>query len=152
MLEATTAAPALRLRLNQSAIMAAAMIRRSRTTPTNKPTVFPVWERTPPPPPDFSGCVVGAGGSVGVIVSVLTWPVTVITDVIGVADHVDVSDGVSDDELVEEAEVEVVEIVGVGDIIRMMGGAGFEDCNAGVVGEDVGCTGDGVVVELVEGV
>ena len=52
--------------------MAAAVIRINRTSPTNKPTVFPVWESTPPSPLDFSGCVVAAGGTVGVIVSVLT--------------------------------------------------------------------------------
>ena len=78
-----------------------------------------------------------------------------ITDVIGVADHVDVpadvSDDVSDDELVVVVEV-VVGIVGVGDMIIMIGGAGFDGCTAGADDDDDLSTGDGVIVELVKGV
>lgn len=54
----------------------------------------------------FAACMIVvavAGGAVGVIVNVCTWPVTVMTDVKGVADQ----------ELLEEGVVGVVEVVRV---------------------------------------
>lgn len=64
-----------------------------------------------------------------------------MTDVIGVADHVDVSND------------EVVEVVMcVFDSIKTSGGGGFEVCTEEVEDEVVVGSGDGVIVELVEGV
>ena len=55
-----------------------------------------------------------AGGAVGVIVNVLIWPVTVMTDVKGVADQ-EVLDEESLDVVV--LDVEVVRVVGVAEVV-----------------------------------
>ena len=73
-----------------------------------------------------------AGGAVGVIVNVCTWPVTVMTDVKGVADQ----------ELLEEGVVEVVEVVKV---------VGVE-VEVGVRSSDTGINAGVELVDVVEGV
>ena len=85
-------------------------IRRSSTiaTATNVPATWPELEKKPPLFPFAAVIIVVAvaGGAVGVIVNVLIWPVTVITDVKGVADQ----------ELLEVVVLgleEVVKVVGV---------------------------------------
>ena len=85
-------------------------IRRSSTiaTATNVPATWPELEKKPPLF-SFAAVIIVvavAGGAVGVIVNVLIWPVTVITDVKGVADQ----------ELLEVVVLgleEVVKVVGV---------------------------------------
>lgn len=63
----------------------AAAIKKIRATPTKSPTTLPVLLRKPPLLfCGSTGAPVAAAGSVGVMVMVLTCPVTVITDVIGV--------------------------------------------------------------------
>lgn len=134
----------------------AAMIIIRRTIPTNKPAALPALERIPPPPRDFPVCS-GCGGAVGVMVRVLTWPpVTVIKDVMGVADHVN--------ELEEDGVLDVVGVdegggcdVGVCDV----GDCGVDGCDVDGC-EDDGCEEElsekdevcvaGVIVELVTGV
>lgn len=136
-------ASALRLRLTRTPrTINAAIRRRISTTPTNNPAAFPAFESSPPLLPEISGCAVASGGAVGVIVSVLTWPVTVITDVIGVADHVAVSDS-------EVVGVEVV--VGVVDLFGMTTGGGFEGGVVVVRDEIVDGVTEGVIDGLVSG-
>ena len=71
------------------------------------PATWPELEKKPPLFSLTAVTIVVAvtGGAVGVIVKVLIWPVTVVTDVKGVADQ----------ELVE-----VVELV-VGEVVRVVG-------------------------------
>ena len=114
--------------------MAPAMRRRSRiATATKVPATLPELEKKPP----FSSfaaviiVVAVAGGAVGVIVNVLIWPVTVVTDVKGVADQ----------ELLDEVslDVEVVRVVGVELVV-------------GVRLSDTGTNAGVELVDVVEGV
>lgn len=108
--DGTTAASDRRLRLRRRKNQTAPAIRRSRTiaTATKVPATLPESEKKPPLF-SFAACMIVvavAGGAVGVIVNVCTWPVTVMTEVKGVADQ----------ELLGERVVgveEVVKVVGV---------------------------------------
>ncbi len=99
--------------------------------------------------------VVAAGiGAVGVMVRVMTWPVTVITDVHGVADHV-----LLDEEAVVGVVVGATGMVDVVGVVDVVGGAfigGMEDVVAGSGVVDTGISvGVGMVlvlVDVVEGV
>ena len=74
-------------------------------TATKVPATWPGLEKKPPLF-SFSAAIIVvavAGGAVGVIVNVLTWPVTVITDVKGVADQ----------ELLDMVVLDVEEVVRV---------------------------------------
>lgn len=124
----------------------AAMIIIRRTIPTNKPAALPALERIPPPLRDFPVCS-GCGGAVGVMVRVRTWPpVTVIKDVIGVADHVNEleEDGVLDVVGVDEGGV-----CEVGDCEA--DGCEVDGCEEELSEKDEVCVA-GVIVELVTGV
>lgn len=82
-------------------------------TATNVPATLPESEKKPPL---FSFAVVMivvavAGGAVGVIVNVLTMPVTVVTDVKGVADQ----------ELLDVVVLDVEVAVGVEEVVRVVG-------------------------------
>ena len=81
-------------------------------TPTKSPATLPELEKKPPL---FSftavtTVVADAGGAVGVIVNVFIWPVTVVTDVKGVADQELL------DVVVLDLE-EVVRVVGVEELV-----------------------------------
>jgi len=101
--------------------------------------------------------VAAGGGAVGVIVRVMIWPVTVITDVHGVADHV-----LLDEEAVVGVVVGVVgmvDVVGVVGAVVVVGVAvvvGMDDVVGGSRVIDTGISvGVGVVlvlVDVVEGV
>lgn len=77
-------------------------------TATNVPATLPGLAQKPV----FASCFcvttvcTAAGGALGVIVKVLITPVTVITDVTGVGDQVEVDE--------DEVELEVVAAIGVG--------------------------------------
>jgi len=83
------------------------------TRPTVRPTAPPVL--SPPPPPLLfltSVRLDALGGTVGVTVTVFSWPVTVSSDMTGVAVHVEDEDDVVDveDDVVDDV-VDVVEVV-----------------------------------------
>ena len=70
--------------------MPAAARRMMRARPTNRPATFPVLDQNP-----FALALAGrrlgvSGGAVGVMVTVRSSPVTVMTLVTGVGDQVDV--------------------------------------------------------------
>ena len=86
--------------------MTPAIRRRSTTaTATKTPATWPESEKKPPLFPFAAVIIVVAvaGGAVGVIVNVVIWPVTVITDVKGVADQ----------ELLDVVVLDVEEVVKV---------------------------------------
>ena len=87
-----------------------AIARMASATTTNTPATLPESEKKPPPElfRDRSG---SAGGAVGVIVSVLTCPVTVTTEVTGVGVHVEDEDGDGDEDDEECDSVEDWEVV-----------------------------------------
>ena len=103
-------------------------------TATKVPATWPVLEKKPPLLSFVAVIVVVAvaGGAVGVIVNVLIWPVTVITDVKGVADQELL------DVIVLDLE-EVVRVVGV-------------EVEVGVRLRDTGINRDVELVDVVEGV
>ena len=88
--DAMVSASALRFRRKKSQMSAAAIKHIINPTPTKRPATFPGCDMNPASlvcaDPD------AVGGAVGVIVIVLTWPVTVITDTIGVGVHVDIGE------------------------------------------------------------
>lgn len=134
-MEGMTAASACRLRLRRRKNqIAPAMRRRSRiATATKVPATLPELEKKPPLS-SFAAVIIVvavAGGAVGVIVNVLIWPVTVVTDVKGVADQ----------ELLDEVslDVEVVRVVGVELVV-------------GVRLSDTGTNAGVELVDVVEGV
>lgn len=79
--------------------MAAAMIATNATSPIVSPTAPPV--PSPPPLPFFAGAsplvACAFGGTVGVTVTVRTWPVMVSKDVTGVGVHVEDVEAVDED-------------------------------------------------------
>ncbi len=84
--------------------------------PMPKPAAFPVVPKKPPLLEAFGGAEFVVDGAVGVIVTTVTTPVTVITDVIGVGDH-------------EELEDEVGKVLdmtggGGGGVLRVLDGVG----------------------------
>lgn len=93
-------------------------IRRTSTiaTATKVPATWPALEKKPPLFAFAAVTIVVAvaGGAVGVIVNVLIWPVTVMTDVKGVADQ-ELLDEESLDVVV--LDVEVVRVVGVAEVV-----------------------------------
>jgi len=73
----------------------------------NRPTTLPVLEKKPP----LFFCGVGkvdAGWIVGVIVNVLTCPVTVVTEMTGVGVHVELGD--EDAAALEKVDVDELEV------------------------------------------
>lgn len=105
-----------------------AAIKKIRATPTKSPTTLPVLLRKPPLLfCGVSGAPVAEAGCVGVMVMVLTCPVTVITDVIGVGVQVvmKVVAGVVGTSTaaalvgvgVDEVDVEVVGVTDVEDVV-----------------------------------
>ena len=94
-------------------------IRRTSTiaTATKVPATWPALEKKPPlfAFAAVTMVVAVAGGAVGVIVNVLIWPVTVMTEVKGVADH-----ELLDEELIDVVTLdleEVVRVVGVEEVL-----------------------------------
>lgn len=90
-------------------------IRRRRTidTATKVPATFPELEKKPPLF-SFAAVIIVvavAGGEVGVIVKVFIWPVTVVTDVKGVADQ----------ELLDVVVLDLAMVVGVEEVVRVVG-------------------------------
>lgn len=94
------------------------------------------------------------GGAVGVIVRVMTWPVTVITDVHGVADHVLL--GGEDVVGVVVGVVGMGGVVGVADVVGVVVVVGMDDTVEGLrvidTGINVGVGMVLVLVDVVEGV
>ena len=92
--------------------MAPAIRRRSIiATATKVPATWPALEKKPPLLPFAAVIIVVAvaGGEVGVIVNVFIWPVTVVTDVKGVADQELLGEVVLDlEDVVRVVGVEVV--------------------------------------------
>ena len=94
-------------------------------TATKVPATLPGLEKKPPLLVSFAVVtivVAVAGGAVGVIVNVFTWPVTVVTDVKGVADQ-------------ELVVLEMEEVVGVGEVEKVV-----EEVVVGVRLSDSGIT------------
>lgn len=114
-MEGRTAASGCRFRLRRKKNQITPAIKRRSTiaTTTKVPATLPELEKNPPLL-SFAAVIIVvavAGGAVGVIVIVFTWPVTVVTDVKGVADQ-ELLDVVVLD-LVLGVGVEVVRVVGV---------------------------------------
>ncbi len=119
----------------------------------------PTWALLDQKPPLLSGAdvtmvVAEGGGAVGVMVRVMTWPVTVMTDSHGVADHVLLGGGAVTGVVVGATGiidvVGVVDVVGGAIVVRMddvVGGSGIIDTGFMV---DVGIVL--VLVDVVEGV
>ena len=129
--------------------MAAAAARRIMiATATNVPATFPELAKKPPLlSASVTEVVVTAGGAVGVMVSVLTSPVTVITDVTGMGVHVA--------EVLEEVVLvgDVVGVVGVVSIVGAAGvGVGVDEVVEVVTGLRVIETGINVVCNVLVGV
>ena len=134
--DGTTAASDRRLRLRRRKNQTAPAMRRSSiiATATKVPATLPESEKKPPLL-SFAACMIvvaAAGGAVGVIVNVCTWPVTVMTDVKGVADQ----------ELLEEG------VVGVVEVVRVVG----VEVVVGVRSSDTGINAGVELVDVVEGV
>ena len=94
-------------------------IRRTSTiaTATNVPATWPALEKKPPLF-NFSAVtmvVAVAGGAVGVIVNVVIWPVTVMTDVKGVADQEPLDEELLDVVVLDSEEV--LRVVGVVEVV-----------------------------------
>ena len=107
--------------------------------PMPKPAAFPVVPKKPPLLEAFAGAEVVVGGTDGVIVTTVTTPVTVITDVIGVGDQ----DGLED---------EVCEVIGMtggggGGVLTVLDGVGV---GLVVVDEGLVVVDEGLMV-VVEG-
>ena len=114
-MEGITAASACRFRLRRKKNQMAPAIRRRSmiATATNVPATLPELEKKPPL---FSFAAVMtvvavSGGAVGVIVNVLIWPVTVVTEVKGVADQ----------ELLDVVVLDLEVDVGVEEVVRVVG-------------------------------
>ncbi len=140
-MEGITAASGCRLRLRRRKNQIAPAIRRRRTIATamKVPATLPESEKKPPL---FSFAVViivvaVAGGAVGVIVNVFTWPVTVAMDVKGVAEK----------ELLDVVLLDGV-VVGVEEVVRVVG----VEVVVGVRLSDTGMIGAVELVDVVEGV
>ena len=82
--------------------MSASMMTITMATATNVPATLPGLVRNPPLLV-FGTCVTmvwkAGGGAVGVMVMVLTCPVTVSTEITGVGDHDELGDVEDEDEL-----------------------------------------------------
>ena len=132
-----TAAAGCGLRLRRSKNQPAPARRRRSTiaTPTKVPATLPEFEKKPVLSPFAAAIIVVAvaGGAVGVMVNVLIWPVTVVTDVNGVADQ----------ELLDVVVLDVKAGKGVEEVVRVVG-------VAVVVGVRLSDTGINAAVELVE--
>lgn len=121
--------------------MAPAIRRRSTiATATKVPATLPESEKKPPL---FSFAVVMivvaiAAGAVGVMVNVLIWPVTVVTDVNGVAEK----------ELLDVVVLDVEVVVGVEEVVRVVG----VEVVVGVRLSDTGIIEAVELVDVVEGV
>ena len=91
----------------------ATAIRRTSTiaTATKVPATWPALEKKPPlfAFAAVTMVVAVAGGAVGVIVNVIIWPVTVVTDVKGVAVQ----------ELLDEESLDVV-VLDLGEVVRVV--------------------------------
>ena len=111
--------------------MMAARIRIIKATATNVPATLPPLAKNPSSS-GFSANAVSAGGAVGVIVNVLTWPGAVMTEMTGVGVHVEVS--LRDVELLEE----------VVDVLTTTGTIGTIDVEVVKVEGDVEDTVEGV--------
>ncbi|MCJ1372187.1 hypothetical protein MMC20_003409 [Loxospora ochrophaea] len=110
------------------------MATMSMPTAVNTPATLPVLEKNPPlVVAGASTSSVGAGGAVGVMVTVLSWPVTVVTDIKGVGVH--------------EDEVENVESL---DEVRIVEGTPFVDKAAGGLEVDSFNGVDGAADEIAE--
>lgn len=121
--------------------MAPAIRRRSTiATATNVPATLPESDKKPPLFSFAAWIIVVAvdGGAVGVIVNVLIWPVTVVTDVNGVADQ----------ELLDVVVLDLEGVVGVDEVIRVVG----VEVVAGVRLSDTGINGGVELVDVVDGV
>lgn len=120
--------------------MAPAIRRRSTiATATKVPATLAELEKKPPLF-SFAAVIIVvavAGGAVGVIVKVFIWPVTVVTDVKGVADQ----------ELLVVVVLDLV-VVGVEDVVRVVG----VEVVAGVRLSDTGINVGVELVDVVEGV
>ena len=99
--------------------MAPAISRTSTiATATKVPATWPALEKKPPLFAFAAVTIVVAvaGGAVGVMVNVLIWPVTVMTDVKGVADQ-ELLDDEEESLDVAVLDVEVVRVVGVVEVV-----------------------------------
>lgn len=107
--EGRTAASGCRLRRRKNQIAPAIRRRSIIATATKVPATLPGLEKKPPLVSFALVTIVVAvaGGAVGVIVNVFTWPVTVMTDVKGIADQ-------------ELVVLEVEEVVGVGEVEKVV--------------------------------
>ncbi len=88
----------------------------STPIPAPQPAAFPAVAKGPPLLGAFAGIAFDVGGAVGIKVIVVSPPVTVITDVTGVADH---------DEELEDELSNVFGVVGGADVLVVLDGIGI---------------------------